>query len=202
VSITYIDSVSGATKTIVDNGSGSLTGAVNGVNANSINYVTGAVSFSTASPIKANSLVIASYAEKAVETVHAERFGDSAKNYAVGVEGTFNDENWGRNQFTEVSALAADYKGIYAFNKVDDILQVNNVGVLKLLEKRDLPDGSRRHSLILRIKPDLLERQDFLSLLVTRLVHDTISALAQLFDLNIPIHDEHVCIPTHIVKSS
>jgi phage tail sheath protein FI len=124
VSITYIDSVSGATKTIVDNGSGSLTGAVNGVNANSINYVTGAVSFSTASPIKANSLVIASYAEKAVETVHAERFGDSAKNYAVGVEGTFNDANWGRNQFTEVSALASSYKGIYAFNKVDDILQV------------------------------------------------------------------------------
>jgi phage tail sheath protein FI len=117
-------SASGAAKTITDDGSGNLVGDVNGAGANVITYATGALSFSTSQPIKANSLVTVVYSKVAAEQAHAEQFGDVSKSYTVGTEGTFNSVNWGRTQFTDATALAASYKGIYAFNKVDDILQV------------------------------------------------------------------------------
>lgn len=49
-------------------------------------------------------------------------------------------------------------------NAPDDVL------ILHLLEQRNLPDSCARHSLILCLEPDLLERDDLVRLLVPRTV--------------------------------
>lgn len=71
---------------------------------------------------------------------------------------------------------------------VNDIHQLDNIGVLELLEQGDLANGSRGNALILGIKPDLLQGDDGLRLLVAGLVHDTVCALANLFNLKILVH--------------
>lgn len=114
----------GAAKTVTDDGDGNLIGDVDSGGVNTINYTTGAVNFKASALIKGGTLVVASYCKAPEEVAHTEDFGDAAKNYTAGEEGTFDSVNWGRNQFSEVSALAASYKGLYAFNKVDELLQV------------------------------------------------------------------------------
>ena len=123
VVITYTDPA-GVVQTITDNGSGSLVGSVLASATNTINYTSGAVELTTLNLIKGGSLVTVSYASAAAETVHTEAFGDTSKNYAVGEDGSFDGVNWGRNQFTSAANLEASSSGLYAFNKVEEILQV------------------------------------------------------------------------------
>jgi phage tail sheath protein FI len=123
VSISFT-STAGAALTITDDGNGNLIGDVDASGANTIDYETGDVDFKTSATIKGGTLVVASYSTVAEEAAHTEDFGDADKNYTAGEEGTFDSTNWGRDQFTEATALAATYKGLYAFNKVEEILQV------------------------------------------------------------------------------
>ena len=123
VVISYTDT-SGAAKEITDDGAGGLVGDVDGSGTNTIDYETGDIDVTTSDLIKGGTLVVASYSTVAEELAHTEDFGDAAKNYTAGEEGTFGGSTWGRNQFTEATGLSATYKGIYAFNKVEEILQV------------------------------------------------------------------------------
>lgn len=122
VSITWVNA-SGVTKTITDNGSGALTGDVDGTGTNTINYTTGAIAFKTATTVKANTLVTATYYSTPAESVHTEDFGDTTKGYTAGSDGTFDSTNYGRNQFTN-TALSTTYSGIYALDRVEEIMQV------------------------------------------------------------------------------
>lgn len=122
LSITWVDST-GATKTISDNGSGTLTGDVDGTGTNTINYTTGALALKTSGTIKGGTLVKVAYVTTPAETAHVEDFGDTTFGYTVGADGTFDAANYGRAQFTAL-ALSAGYSGIYALNRVDEIMQV------------------------------------------------------------------------------
>ena len=115
---------SGVAQTITDDGNGNLTGSVVSSAVNTINYTTGAIAFTAKDLIKGGTLVVATYTSKVGETVHVETFGDADKDYQIGTEGTFDSSHWGRSQFTDMTALAADNKGLYAFNKVEEILQI------------------------------------------------------------------------------
>jgi hypothetical protein len=61
---------------------------------------------------------------------------------------------------------------------VDDVEQAHNVGIVHLLEQRNLADGRGRDALILGFEPDLLEGEDALVLCrqVLCLVDDAVSA--------------------------
>jgi len=52
----------------------------------------------------------------------------------------------------------------------------DDIVILELLEERDLADGRARHALVLRLEPDLLERDDLVRGDVFRFVHDAVSA--------------------------
>ena len=123
VKVTYTNT-SGATQTITDDGFGGLSGSVVASAVNTVNYTTGAINFTTKDLIKGGTLVVVSYGSKPAEAVHVETFGDADKDYQVGTEGTFDSTHWGRSQFTDMTALAADNAGLYAFNKVEEILQI------------------------------------------------------------------------------
>lgn len=123
VVISYTDTT-GAAKEITDDGEGGLVGDVAGSGTNTIDYETGDIDVTTSDLIGGGTLVVASYSTVAEELAHTEDFGDADKNYTAGEEGTFGGSTWGRNQFTEATGLSATYKGIYAFNKVEEILQV------------------------------------------------------------------------------
>lgn len=144
VSITYTQASDGATRTITDDGNGNLTGAVNpayaapstsGLAANKVNYTTGEVNFQTLTPVLAGSMIVVAYYSAPVETVHYERFGDATKAYTYtynfatysfytsGSDGTFTSSTFSRAQFTEPS-LQATLRGMYAFDRVDEILQL------------------------------------------------------------------------------
>ena len=123
VSISYTDT-GGAARVITDDGDGNLVGSVLSSAVNTIDYETGAVEFTTLNNIKGSSLVVATFASQADETVHSDTLGDVSKNYLLGAEGTFDSANWGRAQFTDVTTLGATDKGMFAFNKVEEILQV------------------------------------------------------------------------------
>lgn len=121
--ISYTDA-GGVTRAVRDNGNGVLVGDVSSSTTNTVDYETGALSFTTTYNIKGGTLVVASYSAEVVENVHTESFGNVLKQYVVGTEGTFASPYWGREQFTDLTALAANYEGMYAFNKVEEILQV------------------------------------------------------------------------------
>lgn len=121
--ISYTDT-SNTVRTIQDNGSGILTGDVSPSATNTVTYSSGALSFTTLYTIKGGTLVVAAYAKAPAETVHEESFGSALKLYTLGTEGTFASPYWGREQFTDLTALSANYAGMYAFNKVEEILQV------------------------------------------------------------------------------
>ncbi len=55
-----------------------------------------------------------------------------------------------------------------------------DVGVLQLLQEGNLADGSRRNALVLRLQPNLLERNHLARDAVLRLVHHAVSPFADL----------------------
>jgi phage tail sheath protein FI len=123
--VSYTDT-SGTARSITDNGTGALVGDVDaspGV-VNEVNYTTGSVSFTTGFPIRGGSLVVASYRSAPALTSQVERFGDSTKLYKQGSEGTFDGINWGRDQFTNAATLVSSNGGMYAFNRVEEILHI------------------------------------------------------------------------------
>lgn len=116
LSITYTDST-GVARTIVDNGSGVLTGSVDATTTNTVVYATGVLSFTTANLLDAASLMTASWAVTASEVTHSEVLSG-------GTNGTLTDANqYGSLQLTSATLSATD-AGIYALNKVEDLLQV------------------------------------------------------------------------------
>lgn len=131
VVISFTDS-NGTARTIKDDGKGNLTGDIDptytGGAANTINYSTGVLDFKTlavAGPagIKANTLLSISWYAAPAETTHEEDFGDTVKGYTVGTDGTFDSTHFGTLQFTDFS-LSSDYRGVYALDRVDEIMQV------------------------------------------------------------------------------
>jgi phage tail sheath protein FI len=124
VSITYYRASDNTLRTITDNGSGVLVGHVDGTFTNTINYTTGAVSFKTLETIRGATLVTASYRSAASETTHSEQFGDTTKGYTAGTDGTFDSTNFGRSQFTAPGTLQTNYQGVYALDRVEEIMQV------------------------------------------------------------------------------
>lgn len=123
VVITYNRASDGLLRTITDDGNGNLVGAVDGATTNTVNYTSGALSFKTLETIKGTTLVKVVYSTRPTETSHLEQFGDTAKSYTVGTDGTFTSSNFGRNQFTS-PALQPDFLGIYALSRIEDNMQV------------------------------------------------------------------------------
>lgn len=123
VVITYTRASDGTARTITDNGAGVLTGAVDSAVAATINYTTGALSFKTLETINGTSLVSVAYRTVPEETEHTEDFGDTAKSYTAGTNGTFDSSNYGASQFT-ATTLEATGAGVYALDPIDELLQV------------------------------------------------------------------------------
>lgn len=123
VVITYTDDATGLTRTVTDDGKGALIGAVSGT-TNTINYTSGAFTFVPADVVREGTLVLATYYSAAAEATRTEQFGDAAKGYTAGTDGTFDSTNYGRNQFS-APALKSNYRGLYAFNRVDELLQLS-----------------------------------------------------------------------------
>jgi phage tail sheath protein FI len=123
LSITYT-AADGTSKVITDDGQGNLIGDVAVTPAASVVYANGALSFSTSLTIKSGTVVTASYRSAPVETSHVETFGNTAKGYVAGSDGTFDSVHYGRNQLTEPTALSPSYKGMYALSKIEEIMQV------------------------------------------------------------------------------
>lgn len=123
-------------RTITDDGSGNLVGSIDGayvtdvtvggevLEANTISYTTGRFNFRTSIAIDAGTLVSVSYVTVASETTHTELYGDPDKDYTAGTDGTFDSTNYGRDQFTNSALLQEDSLGLFAFDKVTDILQL------------------------------------------------------------------------------
>lgn len=128
--LTYTDST-GTARTITDDGNGNLVGDIDPIGINTLGYVTGLLDVRTLFTIRGATLVNVTYASSPQETNHDERFGDEAKQFTIGTvdffesgeDGTFDSINWGRDQFTSPLLIPAS-EGIYALNRVDDILQV------------------------------------------------------------------------------
>jgi len=123
LTISFTDNT-GAAKTITDDGLGKLVGAIDATGANTINYATGALAVKLVNPAKVGTLVIATFRTAPAENNHVEDFGDIAKDYVAGTDGTFTANTYGRSQFTDSALLKASKKGLYALDTVDDILQV------------------------------------------------------------------------------
>lgn len=133
---TFVSDTDGLTKTISDDGNGAMTGDVDVSGTNTIDYLNGAVSFSTSDPVKGGTLVTVAYASTAFETTHSEKMGDTAKDYSytltvgglqqfytAGSDGTFTNTTFTRNQFTEPGLIPSN-KGLYALNRIDEMMQV------------------------------------------------------------------------------
>jgi phage tail sheath protein FI len=115
VTISYTDTT-GAAKTITDDGSGNLIGSVDALGTNTINYTTGAIDVLLLDAVDATTLITIAYTQAATETLHTEDF-------AGGTNGTFTTGTYGRNQFTNPT-LAAAGQGIYALNRIEELMQV------------------------------------------------------------------------------
>lgn len=130
VVITFTNAA-GVAKTITDDGNGNLIGDVDPTGNNTVIYTSGAIDLKTLGTIRGGTLVLATYRSSPQETRHEEQFGDTTKQFTIGLvnfykagtNGTFDSTNWGRNQFTSPT-LIPSYHGIYAFDRVDEILQV------------------------------------------------------------------------------
>lgn len=110
-------------KSATDDGAGNLTGDVDGAGTNTIDYVTGAVDFTSAGNIDGGTLVTAVGSVAAGGSSTLTTFGDTASGYTAGTDGTYDATNYGRNQFT-VSSLQTTNSGLYALNRVEELLQV------------------------------------------------------------------------------
>lgn len=129
---------------ITDDGTGLLTGDVDGsyattitisgtdIGPNEIDYDLGIANFKLATKAKAGTLITAVFYTAPEETSHVEQFGDTTKtwtdsdavvHYIAGSDGTFTSVNYGRDQFTSPT-LEAEKRGIFALNKLDDLMQV------------------------------------------------------------------------------
>lgn len=133
LSITFTADSDLSTKTITDNGAGVLIGDVDPAGTNTVNYNTGAFDVTLSEPADRSTFVTATFRSRAVETTHSEVYGDTSKNYVdgasvehyeAGEDGTFNALNYGRDQFTSSALLEADFEGIYALNRVEELMQV------------------------------------------------------------------------------
>ena len=128
--ITFTDA-GGVARTITDNGNGLLVGDVDPTGTNTIVYTSGVIDLKTLGTIRGGTLVVATYRSRPQESVHEERFGDVTKQFTIGPvqfyrsgdDGTYDSANWGRNQFTS-PVLIPGNEGLYAFERVDEILQV------------------------------------------------------------------------------
>jgi phage tail sheath protein FI len=132
VSITFTDSTDVA-RTITDDGAGNLIGDVDPAGTNTIDYTSGAIDVTVVNPIGGATLVTASWVQTAAETLHREQFGDTTKDYVIGAttyyragtDGTYtNPTNYGRDQFTNAALLESGSLGMYALNRVEDIMQL------------------------------------------------------------------------------
>lgn len=124
VTITYNRASDGLLRTITDDGVGNLVGNVDATGTNTINYTTGAISLKTLETIQATTLVKVAYYTAPTEITHSELFGDSTKSYTSGSDGTFDSAHFSRDQFTTPGTLQANYAGLYALDRVDEIMQV------------------------------------------------------------------------------
>ena len=130
VVITFTNAA-GVAKTITDDGNGNLIGDVDPTGTNNVVYLTGVINLKTLGTIRGGTLVLATYRSSPQETQHEEQFGDTTKQFVIGpttfyksgTNGTFDSTNWGRNQFTSPT-LIPSYHGVYAFDRVDEILQI------------------------------------------------------------------------------
>lgn len=123
VVITYNRASDNTLRTITDDGNGNLVGHIDGTFANTVNYATGALSFKTLETINGASLVKVVYYSAVAATKHTEQFGDAAKGYTAGTDGTFDSTNFGRDQFTNPT-LGPSYLGLYALDRVEELMQV------------------------------------------------------------------------------
>jgi len=128
------------TLTIVDDGTGLLTGNVDPAYAtvvgtlqpNTVDYDTGLANFKFSSVLASGTLAVATFYTAPEEAVRDELFGDTTKQYTdslavvhyqAGTDGTFDATNYSRSQFTNPTLIASK-GGVYAFDEVDEILQV------------------------------------------------------------------------------
>lgn len=140
LTISYTD-INGVARTITDDGIGNLTGDVDTSGTNTIDYTSGALDVTLVEEVDGGTLVTATYYLAPDEDDHYEVFGgneyingtstSTGKQYTYGGvdyyedgdNGTFDDTNYGRNQFT-APTLIANNEGMYALSKVEEILQV------------------------------------------------------------------------------
>ena len=129
---------------IVDDGTGILTGDVDptyattisylgtDIDPNTVNYTLGVANFKTADAVAPATLVTATFYTAPEESVHEELFGDVTKqftdslavqHYQSGSDGTFTALTYSRTQFTDPT-LQATNSGLYALNRIDEIMQV------------------------------------------------------------------------------
>lgn len=122
VVITY-KNTSGVTRTVTDNRSGDLIGDVDSVGDNTINYTTGVIDLLLEESIDGASFVTAVYASDPATETDTTLFGQTSLGHTAGTDGTFTSTTYGRNQFT-APALSVSETGMFALNRVDDLLQV------------------------------------------------------------------------------
>ena len=121
VTISWTEST--VAKTATDDGAGNLTGDVDGAGTNTIDYTTGAVDFTSVGDIDGGTLVTAVGAVASSNSSVITTFGAVAEGHTAGADGTYDSTNYGRNQFT-VSSLQVTSSGLYALNRVEELLQV------------------------------------------------------------------------------
>jgi phage tail sheath protein FI len=134
VTISYTGAISGALSITAD-GTGAMTGAVDGtyvtsitlggetILPNALSYATGRFNFKTSEAIAVGTLVTVTYHSVPEESSHNEDFGDAAKGYTAGTNGTFTSVTYGRDQLTSPT-LITPKKGLYALNTIDELMQV------------------------------------------------------------------------------
>ncbi|HUV38778.1 MAG TPA: hypothetical protein VMY39_04150, partial [Planctomycetota bacterium] len=136
--------VAETTEAITDDGTGILIGSVDPAYAttitvsgvdilpNGINYALGVANFKTLLAPAGGSVITANFWTTPEESVHEELFGDATKrftdsaavvHYGAGTDGTFTSSTYSRTQFTDPTLSATD-RGIFALNKIDEIMQV------------------------------------------------------------------------------
>lgn len=84
------------------------------------------------------------------------------------------------HEFFEIELKVLENQ-VELFLTEQNLFQLNYVRMLKVLEEGDFSDGSRWDTIVLFLKPDLLNCYEFSSLLVQSFINDTVRSLSQLF---------------------
>jgi phage tail sheath protein FI len=117
VSITWTDSTATA-RTVTDDGSGNLIGDVDGAGTNTIDYTTGVINLLLSDDVNATTFVTAAYRSTAEDT-------SAQQTFSGGADGTFTSgATYGRNQFTAPGTLQTNYQGLYALDRIEELMQV------------------------------------------------------------------------------